>query len=171
VEVCAAAGYFQSKRHIPFLPAPKTLYDTSLSFPLPKLYTTHPFPSRSQNSIGAPFFISTNPIIGDTACVCLRHLFQPKVKDRVGNENNWIHVENTAAGAAPDGAAAAAAADGGLGPLLASETLRSMNLLEIPESPRESYTSEQPTQVHCHKKIIQRQCAYTHMYTNMHNTE
>lgn len=72
-------------------------------------------------------------------------LQQPKVKDRVGNENNWIHVENTTAGVAPDGASAAAA-DGGLGPLLASETLRSMNLLEVPESPRESYTSEQPTQ-------------------------
>jgi hypothetical protein len=81
-----------------------------------------------------------------TACVYLRQLFQPKVKDRVGNENNWIHVENTTAGVAPDGASAAAA-DGGLGPLLASETLRSMNLLEVPESPRESYTSEQPTQV------------------------
>ena len=27
------------------------------------------------------------------------------------------------------------------------QTLRSMNLLDLPDSPRDSYTSEQPTQV------------------------
>ena len=44
-----------------------------------------------------------------------------------------------------------AAADGGLGPLLPSDTLKSMNLLDEPESPRESYTSEQPKQVTSNK--------------------
>jgi hypothetical protein len=68
---------------------------------------------------------------------------QPKVKDRVGNENNWIHVENSSADSA---SASAAAADGG-GLPLPFQTLRSMNLLDAPESPRGSYTSEQPTQV------------------------
>ena len=73
--------------------------------------------------------------------------FQPKVKDRVGNENNWIHVE-TAAAAAAAAAAPGAAADPG-GATLPIETLRAMTLLEAPDSPRESYRSEQPAQVTC----------------------
>ncbi len=132
--------------------------------------TKQPFPFRAQNSIGVIFFNSINSTLGNTTCVYLRQLFQPKVKDRVGNENNWIHVENTTAGVAADGAAAAAAADGGLGPLLASETLRSMNLLEVPESPRESYTSEQPTQVRSDEILTQclGACMHMYIYTYIH---
>jgi len=67
---------------------------------------------------------------------------QPKVKDHVGNENNWIHVELVAAAAS---SAADAAKDKEEMPITV-ETLRAGHLLSLPDSPRESYTSHQPTQ-------------------------
>ncbi len=68
-----------------------------------------------------PKFIATKPLN------ILLHP-QPKVKDKVGNENNLIHVENAAAAAA---AAAASSAAGETNLSLPIESLRAVNLLEV----------------------------------------